>query len=86
MLPPWLETGIDALGATIDATLRATDWGAVAVGFVQRFLGFLGFFLSFGLLPFFLFYLIKDQPRMMAGFHRRVPAPWRPNVDAMSGS
>jgi predicted PurR-regulated permease PerM len=80
-LPAWLEAGLDAVGASIDGTIAAVDWGVVAVGLAQRLFGVLGFFLSFGLLPFFLFFLVKDQPHMRRDFHAGVPAPWKADVE-----
>jgi predicted PurR-regulated permease PerM len=32
------------------------------------------------LLPFFLFYLLKDQPKMSQSFYGRVPLPWKDDV------
>jgi predicted PurR-regulated permease PerM len=80
-LPAWLKTGLDAVGASIDGTLGTVDWGTVAIGLAHRLLGLLGFFLSFGLLPFFLFFLVKDQPQMRRDFHAGVPAAWEADVE-----
>ena len=42
-----------------------------------------GLFFSFMLLPFFLFYLLKDQPKMAGNFYRNVPGPWKADVSRM---
>ncbi len=79
-LPSWLEDAIVAVGTTIEATIASVDWGAWIIGFLQGLLGMVGLLFSFMLLPFFLFYLLKDQPRMAANFYRSVPAPWKADV------
>ena len=35
------------------------------------------------LLPFFLFYLLKDQPKMANTFYTKVPVPWKADVSRM---
>jgi predicted PurR-regulated permease PerM len=82
-LPDWLEETLIAVGDTIGTTLSSIDVGTWVIGFLQGLLGMLGLFLSFALLPFFLFYLLKDQRRMSADFHRNIPAPWKADVDRM---
>lgn len=79
-LPSWLEEGITAVATTIHTTLSNIDWGAWIIGFFQGLLGMVGLFFSFMLLPFFLFYLLKDQPRMAGTFYRNVPEPWKADV------
>ena len=65
-LPAWLEEGVTAIATTLQDTLAHMDWGAWLIGFLQGLLGMVGLFFSFMLLPFFLFYLLKDQPKMSA--------------------
>ena len=79
-LPAWLEDAIVAVSTTIHTTLSNMDWGTWIIGFLQGLLGMVGLFFSFMLLPFFLFYLLKDQPRMAGNFYRNVPAPWKADV------
>ena len=38
---------------------------------------------SFMLLPFFLFYLLKDQPKMAGNFYRKRARPWKADVSRM---
>jgi len=80
-LPAWLSGAIDALVAQLQATAAGVDSGSLALGFIQGALGLVGVFFMFMLLPFFTFYLIKDQPRMAGTFYRGLPAPWRDDVD-----
>jgi predicted PurR-regulated permease PerM len=79
-LPSWLEEGITAVATTLQDTLSTIDWGAWIIGFLQGLLGMVGLFFSFMLLPFFLFYLLKDQPKMSGTFYRNVPEPWKADV------
>ncbi len=60
---------------------NAASWGSIVVGFLQGSLGIIGNLFAFMLLPFFLFYLLKDQPAMAKNFYRQTPAPWKPDVE-----
>jgi predicted PurR-regulated permease PerM len=82
-LPSWLEQAVTAVATTINDTIGSIDWGTWIIGFLQGLLGMVGLFFSFMLLPFFLFYLLKDQPRMAGNFYRNVPAPWKADVSRM---
>lgn len=82
-LPTWLEEAVTAVATTLQATLANLDWGAWIIGFLQGLLGMVGLFFSFMLLPFFLFYLLKDQPKMSGTFYRNVPEPWKADVSRM---
>jgi predicted PurR-regulated permease PerM len=79
-LPDWLRAGIDSIVGSIEDNLEALDQGAVIAGFVGGFFSLLGGMFAWFLLPFFLFYLLKDQPSMSANFYARVPAPWTADV------
>jgi len=79
-LPDWLRAGIDSVVVIIEDNLRAIDQGAAVAGFIGGFLSLLGGLFAWFLLPFFLFYLLKDQPRMSETFYARVPAPWKDDV------
>jgi predicted PurR-regulated permease PerM len=79
-LPPWLEQVVNTLATTIHNVASDLDAGTVLIGFAQNILGMVGFLFSLLLLPFFTFYLIKDQPRMAVNFNRQIPVPWRSDV------
>jgi predicted PurR-regulated permease PerM len=82
-LPDQLRSAIDALVASVQSNLASIDPGAIISGLIGSVLGLLGGLFAWFLLPFFLFYLLKDQPRMSASFYGRVPEPWREDVDRM---
>ena len=82
-LPAWLETALDGTGSAVEGGTTGFDPSTLVTGILQGALGIVGVVFSFFLLPFFLFYLLKDQPRMAAGFHRAVPEPWRADVEAV---
>ncbi len=79
-LPPELRSAIDAIIASAQDNAAAVDEETVASGIIGSALSFLGGLFAWFLLPFFLFYLLKDQPRMSATFYERVPEPWRDDV------
>jgi predicted PurR-regulated permease PerM len=80
-LPDWVVSTLTTIGSALDAAVSALDPATLVIGFIQGLLGMLGLLFSFLLLPFFLFYLLKDQPRMSASFYRNVPLPWKADVD-----
>ena len=41
----------------------------------------IGSVLSWTLVPFFVFYMLVDEPRMAKGFQDGLPAPWKPYVN-----
>ena len=79
-LPDWLRVGLDRSLLAIGDNLRSLDQGTVVTGFVGGFVGLLDGLLGWLLLPFFLFYLLKDQPTMQERFYRRIPAPWEHDI------
>ena len=82
-LPDWLRAGIDSIVASVEENLQELDQGAIVAGVIGGFLSLLGGMFAWFLLPFFLFYLLKDQPKMSANFYARVPAPWKDDVSKM---
>jgi predicted PurR-regulated permease PerM len=82
-LPDWLRAGLDSIMASIEDNLRAVDQGTIVAGFIGGAFDLLGGLFAWFLLPFFLFYLLKDQPSMSANFYARVPAPWKNDVSKM---
>lgn len=79
-LPDWLRADIDGAIVAIEERLAEVDGTAVLTGFVGSALDLIGGLFAWFLLPFFLFYLLKDQPRMSRTFYARVPEPWRDDV------
>ncbi len=82
-LPDWLRAGIDSIIASVENNLRALDQGAVVAGLIGGLFDLVGGIFAWFLLPFFLFYLLKDQPKMSANFYSRVPSPWKGDVEYM---
>ena len=79
-LPSWLSSAIDTAVTQIKDATASLDEGTIALGLIQGALGLVSVFFMFMLLPFFTFYLIKDQPKMSANFYRGLPAPWKEDV------
>ena len=82
-LPEALRAGIDAILLSIEESLASLDQGEVVAGLIGSAASLLGGLFAWFLLPFFLFYLLKDQPRMSGTFYERVPAPWTEDVKHM---
>jgi predicted PurR-regulated permease PerM len=80
VLPDWLRAGLDRVLLAIGANLRSLDQGTVIAGFAGGFVSLLSGLSGWFLVPFFLFYLLKDQPAMQASFYRRIPAPWEADI------
>lgn len=79
-LPDWLRSALDAIAASLSSSVDSMDEGSVTAGILGSTLSFIGGLFAWFLLPFFLFYLLKDQPRMSGSFYARVPAPWHADV------
>jgi predicted PurR-regulated permease PerM len=79
-LPDWLRSALDDIAASIEADAAGVDEGTVVTGLLGGALSLLGSLFAWFLLPFFLFYLLKDQQRMAATFYERVPLPWKDDV------
>jgi predicted PurR-regulated permease PerM len=82
-LPANVRSSIDMVLASIQDNLEAIDPASVIVGLVGGLISLLGGLFAWLLLPFFLFYLLKDQPRMAGSFYARVPLPWKDDVTRM---
>jgi predicted PurR-regulated permease PerM len=79
-LPEWLRDGLDTLIASLQTNLSGIDQGTIVAGVLGGAFGFITGLFAWFLLPFFLFYLLKDQPRMSGTFYERVPLPWKDDV------
>ncbi len=82
-LPDWVRTTIDSIFSTIDERLQTIDQGAVVASVVGGVFNVIGGLFVWFLLPFFLFYLLKDQPSMAGSFYRRVPGPWQADISRL---
>ncbi len=82
-LPAWLEDALASISASLQASTSQATAGTLILGVLQGVLGMLGFLFSLMLLPFFLFYLLKDQPKMAHTFYAKVPLPWKADVSRM---
>jgi len=78
--PDWLAAAIKSVLDSIAEATAGIDEGTVVLGFLKGTLGIVGTALSLTLLPFFVFYLLVDQPGMARGMHDSIPEPWRPRV------
>jgi len=78
--PAWLASAIQGILDAIHNAAAGIDPAHIALGFLTGILGLVGTALALTMLPFFIFYLLVDQPRMSKATKQRVPVPWRPYV------
>jgi predicted PurR-regulated permease PerM len=78
--PPAVASAIENVLDAINSASQNVDQGTIVLGFAKGALGIVGTMLSLAVLPFFIFYMLVDQPGMAAGFRNGIPVPWRPHV------
>ena len=82
-LPDWMKATLQSIGDAISAAFADFDTGTFFLGFLQGVLGFIGFLCSLLVIPFFVFYAVRDQPKIASGFYEGVPPPWRVHVETV---
>ncbi len=82
-LPDWIESTFQSIGDTISTASASFDPAAFFFGFLQGVIGFIGFLCSLLVIPFFVFYAVRDQPRIAESFYDGVPIPWRTHVETV---
>src|SRR3954447_1851263 len=80
--PPGIASAIQGILDAINSSSQTVDPATVALGFLKGALGIVGTALSLAVLPFFIFYMLVDQPKMASGFRNGIPIPWHAQVDA----
>ena len=80
--PEWLANTIQGILDAIHNAAAGADSTTVFFGFLKGILGLVGTLLALTMLPFFVFYLLIDQPRMSRSIKQDIPVPWRPYVRA----
>src|SRR4051794_24102107 len=79
--PGWLRDAIDGVVTAIAASLSGLSPTTVALGVLNGALAIAGLFGSLLLLPFFMLYVLNDQPEMKRSFYRGIPEPWKADVN-----
>ena len=80
-LPAELRSNIDALVATAQQNAESIDEAALVAGAIGGLMSIVGGAMAWLVLPFFLFYVIRDQPKEEAEFYAGVPLPWKQDVN-----
>jgi predicted PurR-regulated permease PerM len=80
--PAWLAGPIQGLLDSINSAVANLDTTTIVLGFLKGILGLVGTALALTMLPFFIFYMLIDQPRMSSSIKKDIPGPWRPFVKA----
>jgi predicted PurR-regulated permease PerM len=78
--PDWLAGAIQGVLDAINHAASGLDTTTIALGLVKGVLGLVGTALALTMLPFFVFYLLIDQPRAAKAARDTIPVPWRPYV------
>ena len=80
-LPAWLDNTLADLSDTADKAIESANPASFVLGFLQGALSLVGTLLTFLVIPFFLFFFMRDQPKIAANFFNGIPVPWRVHVD-----
>lgn len=78
--PDWLAGAIQGVLDAINHAAAGLDTTTIALGLLKGILGLVGTALALTMLPFFVFYLLVDQPRAAKSARDTIPVPWRPYV------
>ena len=68
-LPDWMKSTFQSIGDAVSSAFQNFDAGAFFLGFLQGVLGLVGFLCSLLVVPFFVFYAVRDQPKIAEGFY-----------------
>ena len=79
--PSWFRSTVDtAFGSAVQA-LQTADLSPLMVGLAQGVIDAAGVIVGLAVVPFFMYYVLVDQPQTKSRFYRGLPAPWRVHVD-----
>lgn len=81
VLPGWLRSGLDFALSSMRQAAQALDLSQLMLGFAQGVLGVAGLIAGLSVVPFFMYYVLVDEPQAKSRFYRGLPAPWRVHVD-----
>lgn len=81
VLPVWLRSGLDYALNAVGQAIASFDPTQLALGFAQGVLGVAGLIAGLSVVPFFMYYVLVDQPQAESRFYRGLPAPWRVHAD-----
>jgi predicted PurR-regulated permease PerM len=85
-LPAFIKDAMADIFGQLEQGASSVDLGAVLVAMAEGLFALLGPVVSVGLvLPFFMFYVLADLPRIARGVTRIVPAQWRDDVVHVAG-
>ena len=80
-LPAWIESTLASVSDAVDKAIESVNPASVVLGFLQGALSVIATLLSFLVIPFFLVFFMRDQPKIAANFFNGIPVPWRVHVD-----
>lgn len=80
-LPVWLRSSLDSGLVMASQAVQGTDLSHLLLGVVESVIGFAGVLVGLSIVPFFMYYVLVDEPQTTSRFYRGLPAPWRVHVD-----
>jgi predicted PurR-regulated permease PerM len=84
-LPDALRTVVDGILADIKAAIAGIDVAAILADVAASLFGLAGSLFTLFALPFFMFYILADRPRLSRSASGAIPAQWRGDVQAVVG-
>ena len=85
-LPPFIKEGVADLFAQLEGGTSSVDIKSLLSSFVQGTFTLLGPLISMGsVLPFFMFYVLADLPRIGRTMRGVIPGQWRDDVVTVTG-
>jgi predicted PurR-regulated permease PerM len=80
-IPAGARSSIDAAIVVAERQIGSLDLGSLSVGLLEGVFGIAGVIGALAVVPFFMFYVLVDQPSMRRRFYASVPASWRTHVE-----
>jgi predicted PurR-regulated permease PerM len=81
-LPEWLESTLTSILTAVSDALAAVDVNKLIFGFVVTTVGIVISLLSLLVVPFFMLYFMRDQPKIAEGFYKSLPPQWLVHIKA----
>jgi predicted PurR-regulated permease PerM len=82
-LAPEVRAVLDQVIADVAEAIAAIDYAAIILGFVSSILGIVGSVLGLLAIPFFMFFVLADRPRLVRSLQTSIPGTWRGDLLAI---
>lgn len=82
-IPTEVRAVLDTIIADIAETIAAIDFAGIIFGIVESVMGIVGSIFGLLAIPFFMFFVLSDRPRLVSNVQRSIPAAWRGDLLAL---